>query len=118
MVWANLFKIAKPGPSKFAHEFWGESTRAGANWGSWGSWELCGVRRGRAGRAENDHFQVEIDRVEVVSGGLAATADGPEVCSGSLLCGLKGVPEPLSRADRRGFAKGVKELPHVMINRP
>ena len=72
----------------------------------------------KGGRVEDDHFQVEIDRVEAVSGGLAATAGGSEVCSGSLLCGLKGVPEQLSRADRRGFAKGVKELPQVLIKRP
>lgn len=71
----------------------------------------------KAGQAESDHFQVEIERVEAVSGGLAATSGRPEVCSGSLLCGLKGVPRRLSRADRRGFAKGVKELPHMMINR-
>ncbi len=79
---------------------------------------MCGVRRGRGRRTENDHFQVEIARVEVVPGGLAATAGGSEVCSGSLLCGPKGVSERLSRADRRGFAEGVKELPHVLIKRP
>lgn len=79
---------------------------------------MCGVRRGRGRRTENDHFQVEIARVEVVPGGLAVLAGGPEVCSGSLLCGPKGVSEWLSRADRRGFAEGVKELPHVLIKRP
>lgn len=79
---------------------------------------MCGVRRGRGRRTEDDHFQVEITRVEVVPGGLAVTAGGPEVCSGSLLCGPKGVSEGLSRADRRGFAEGVKELPHVLIKRP
>lgn len=92
--------------------------RARAKWGPWGLWELCGVRRGRVTRTENDHFQVEIGRAEVVPGGLAATAGGPEVCSGSLLCGPKGVPERLSRADRRGFAEGVRELPDVLIKSP
>lgn len=36
MVWANLSKIAKAGPSKFALEFWGDSARGACEMGLMG----------------------------------------------------------------------------------
>lgn len=51
MVWANLFKIPKAGPSKFAHEFWGDSTQGACEMGPMGPVGIV-WRASRKGQAD------------------------------------------------------------------